>query len=264
VCAQGDLILIDSAARIEEGARLHNSVTVGAYSYIGKDVEIDEGTHISPHVTITGHTSIGRNNRIFQYSSLGEEPQDLTYKGEPTRLVIGDNNIIREFCTLNRGTVNGGSETRLGNNIYIMAYAHIAHDCQLGNNIMLVNGASLAGHVHVDDGVVLSGFTLIHQFVSVGRYAFCGVGSRLSKDLPPYVRVSGNPAKPFGINIDGLKRRNYDPDVIGKLKKAYKILYKSKLTLEKALLKLDELRVESDEVGHIADFIRNSKRSIVR
>jgi len=256
--------LIDSSAKIEEGARLHDSVTVGAYSYIGKDVEIGEGTCISPHVTITGHTTIGRNNQIFQFSSLGEAPQDLLYNGEPTRLVIGDNNVIREFCTLNRGTVKGGGETRLGSNIYIMAYVHIAHDCHLGNNIMLVNGASLAGHVQVEDGVVLSGFTLVHQFVSVGRYAFCGVGSRLSKDLPPYVRASGDPAKPFGINIDGLKRRGFDPDVIAELKKAYKIIYKSKLTLGNALVKLDELRSASDEVGHMIDFIRRSTRSIVR
>lgn len=255
---------IDSHAIVDPEATLADDVSVGAFSIIGPNVEISSGTWIGPHVTINGPTRIGKNNRIFQYASLGDAPQDMHYEGENTRLDIGDNNIIREFVTMNRGTTSGGEVTSLGDNNFIMSYAHIAHDCKVGNYTIFANNASLAGHVIISDHAILSGFTLVHQFVSIGEHCFTGMGSAISKDVPPYMRVAGNPAKAFGMNSEGLKRRGFSADALSDLRKAYKILYKSRLTLEDAVNALEEMAVTSNEISNIVTFIKQARRSIIR
>jgi len=264
-CAQKEIYkLIDNHAIVDPGASIAPDVEIGPFTIIDKDVEIGKGSWVGPHVTINGPVKIGQDCKIFQYSSIGEAPQDKTYANEPTRLEIGDRNIIREFCAIHRGTVGGGGVTHIGNDNFIMAYVHIAHDSFVGNNTMFVNGASLAGHAIVEDFTILSGFTLVHQFVSIGAHCYCTMGSGIARDVPPYMMVSGNFAKPRGINTEGLKRRGFEPDVIRDLRKAYKILYKSKLTLEQAIDELNELSAECKEVGHLAEFIKNSRRGIVR
>ncbi|MBP7871835.1 MAG: acyl-ACP--UDP-N-acetylglucosamine O-acyltransferase, partial [Comamonas sp.] len=202
---------IHSTALIAEGAVVHPSVSVGAYSIIGPDVEIGEGTCIGPHCVIEGHTRIGRNNQIFQFASLGAQPQDKKYAGEPTRLEIGDGNTIREFCTFNTGTAQDEGVTRIGNNNWVMAYVHIAHDCQVGNNTILANNATLAGHVHVGDWVILGGLTGVHQFTRIGAHAMAGFSSHISQDVPPFMMVDGNPLAVRSFNIEGLRRRGFTP-----------------------------------------------------
>jgi UDP-N-acetylglucosamine acyltransferase len=221
-------------ALVDPGARVGDGVRIGAYTVIGPDVEIGDGTWIGPHVVINGPTRIGRDNRIFQFASLGEMPQDKKYAGEPTGLEIGDRNTIREFCTFNRGTVQDLGTTRLGNDNWIMAYVHVAHDCQVGNNTIFANNAALAGHVHVDDWAILGGYTLVHQFVRVGAHSMCGMGAALTQDVPPYVTIAGSPSAPHGINSEGLKRRGFAPETIAALKRAYKTLYRSGLKLDEA------------------------------
>ncbi len=255
---------IHPTAIIEPGARLGEGVSVGAYTIIGSDVEIGDGTWIGPHVVINGPTRIGRENRIHQFASLGEAPQDKKYAGEPTRLEVGDGNIVREFVTINRGTVSGGGLTRIGDNNLLMAYIHIAHDCRVGNNTIFSNNASLAGHVTVGDWAILSGFTLVHQFCSLGAHCFTGMGSAISKDVPPYLMVAGNPAEPHGINKEGLKRRGFTPEAIQNLRRAYKVLYRSGLSLEEAKAKLREMASVNEEVKPFADFLEKSKRGITR
>lgn len=255
---------IHPTAIIDPSARLGDGVSVGAYSIIGADVEIGANTWIGPHVVIQGPTSIGRDNRIFQFASLGEAPQDKKYRGEPTRLEIGDRNVIREYVTLNRGTPTGGGVTRIGHDGLFMAYVHVAHDCWIGNNAIFSNNASLAGHVHVDDWVILSGFTLVHQFCSIGAHAFTGMGSAISKDVPPYLMVSGNPAEPHGINKEGLKRRGFSPEQIRNLRNAYKVLYRSGLSLEEAKAELAKMAETCPELRSFTDFMDNAKRSIIR
>ncbi len=256
--------MIDSQAIIDPSAKIAPGVTIGPYSIIGPDVEIGEDTWIGPHVIINGPTKIGRENKIFQFSSLGEVPQDKKYNGEPTTLEIGDRNVIREFCTFSRGTVQDIGVTRLGDDNWIMAYVHIAHDCQVGNNTIFANNATLAGHVNIDDYVILGGFTLVHQFCTLGVNSFTAMGSAISKDVPPYVLVSGHMAKPFGLNSEGLKRRGYSTEAISALKKAYKLLYRSNLSFEEAKSEIDVLAAEFEEVKIMAEFLKNSKRGIVR
>jgi UDP-N-acetylglucosamine acyltransferase len=256
--------LIDSQAIIDPSAKIAPGVTIGPYSIIGPDVEIGEDTWIGPHVIINGPTKIGRENKIFQFSSLGEVPQDKKYNGEPTTLEIGDRNVIREFCTFSRGTVQDIGVTRLGDDNWIMAYVHIAHDCQVGNNTIFANNATLAGHVNIDDYVILGGFTLVHQFCTLGVNSFTAMGSAISKDVPPYVLVSGHMAKPFGLNSEGLKRRGCSTEAISALKKAYKLLYRSNLSFEEAKSEIDVLAAEFEEVKIMAEFLKNSKRGIVR
>jgi len=256
--------LISEHAIIDESASIAEGVSIGPFSIIGADVEIGEGSWIGPHVVINGPTKIGKNNKIFQFTSLGEEPQDIGYKGEPTKLEIGDNNIIRESCTMSRGTVHGGGITRVGDNNFIMAYSHIAHDCQVGSHVIFANGASLGGHVVIQDYVTLGGFALIHQFVKVGAYSFCGMGSGVNKDVPPYIIVTGNPADARGLNSVGLKRRGIETSAIKELKNAYRDIYTSGLKLTEAIEQIQAQDENCAEVNNFVEFIRNAERSIVR
>lgn len=255
---------IHPTAIIDPSAKIGDGVEVGPYSVIGADVEIGEGTWIGPHVVINGPTTIGKDNKIFQFASVGDAPQDKKYADEPTRLVIGDRNVIRECVTINRGTVQDQSLTSVGNDNWIMAYVHIAHDCIVGNNTILANNASLAGHVTIDDYVILGGFTLVHQFCVVGRNAFTAFGSVIGKDVPPYLMVSGHPAQPHGLNTEGLKRNNFSAETITQLKRAYKVIYRSKLPIAEAIEQLDGMVGECDELKPMVDFLRNSQRGIVR
>jgi len=255
---------IHSTAIIDPSAKIAEGVTIGAYSVIGADVEIGTNTWIGPHVVINGPTTIGSDNKIHQFSSIGDAPQDLKYAGEPTRLEIGDRNTIRECVTINRGTVNGGGLTKVGSDNLMMAYIHIAHDCRIGNHVIFSNNASLAGHAHVGDYVILSGFTLVHQFCSIGDYAFTGMGSAISKDVPPYLMISGNPAAPHGLNKVGLKRRGFSDEQIRNLTRVYKILYRQGLSLDEAKQHIHEMAEGHEEVKRFADFLDESKRSIIR
>lgn len=256
--------MIHPTAIIHDGAMLASDVSVGPYSVIGEHVEIGSGTTIGPHVVITGHTRIGSDNKIFQFSSLGEMPQDKKYQGEETWLEIGDRNVIREFCTFNRGTSQDVGVTRVGNDNWIMAYVHLAHDCQVGNNTIFANNAQLAGHVHVGDYAILGGFTVVHQFCHIGGHSITGMGTILFKDVPPYVTAAGHEAKPHGINSEGLKRRGLSSDSIMEIKRAYKTLYKSGLTLEEAKLALAKQSQSCPEIQLLTDFLAHSMRGIIR
>jgi len=237
---------------------------VGPFSTIGPDVEIGRGSVIASHVVVKGPTTIGENNQIFQFASVGEDPQDKKYQGEATRLEIGDNNVIREGCTLNRGTAQDRGVTSIGDGNLIMAYVHVAHDCVVKNNTILANNVALAGHVTVEDFAILGGYTLVHQFCVIGSYAFTAMGSVLPKDVPPYVLVSGHMAKPFGLNIEGLKRHGFSSETIRDLRRAYKLIYKTGITIEQASQQMRELNPVSDEIAVLADFIEKSHRGIVR
>ncbi len=251
-------------AIIHPNARLADDVQVGAYSIIGEHVEIGAGTVIGPHVVINGHTRIGKHNRIFQFCSLGEIPQDKKYANEPTRLEIGDHNTIREFCTFNLGTAQDTGVTRVGNHNWIMAYVHLAHDCQVGNHTIFANNAQLAGHVVVDDYAILGGFTVVHQFVRIGAHIITGMGSILFQDIPPFVTASGNPAKPHGINSEGLKRRGFSSPTVMAIKRAYKTLYRSALTLEEAKSALQGQVEDHPELKQLVEFLSKSERGIIR
>lgn len=257
-------VKIHPTAIIDASAELDSSVEIGPYSIIGANVKIDAGTRIAGHVIVNGPTIIGKHNQIFQYSSLGEAPQDKKYKNEPTLLEIGDSNTIREFCTFNRGTVQDKGTTKIGNENWIMAYVHIAHDCQIGNHTIFANNSSLAGHVDIDDFAILGGFTLIHQFCKVGSHVITAVGSVVFKDIPPYITASGYDAKPHGINAEGLKRRGFSADSILQIKRAYKALYRNGLTLEEAKIELAAMQATSPEIGLLTDFLNISTRGIVR
>jgi UDP-N-acetylglucosamine acyltransferase len=239
-------------------------VSVGPYSIIGEHVEIGEGTTIGAHVLIEGRTRIGAHNRIFAFNALGGSPQDKKYAGEATRLEIGDRNTIREYCTFNCGTVQDAGVTRIGNDHWIMAYVHVAHDCQVGNHVIFANAASIAGHVHVGDHAVLGGFTGVHQFVMIGAHAMTGGATLLLQDLPPYVMAAGNDAKPFGINAEGLKRRGFSEDQISEIRRAYKTLYRSGLGLEEARVAIAAQAESVPELRVLVDFLDRSRRGIVR
>ena len=256
--------MIHQTAIIDPTAVIADNVKIGPFSVIGPKVEIGEGTEIASHVVINGPTKIGKNNRIFQFASIGEEPQDKKFHGEDTLLEIGDNNLIRESVTINRGTVQGGGITRLGSNNWIMAYVHIAHDCIIGNDNIFANNASLAGHVIIDDFVILGGFTLISQFNYMGSHSFSAMGSVISRNVPPYILVSGHMAKPFGINAEGLRRRNFSDIQIKNIRQAYKVLYRSGLKLEEAELRIDGIEQESDEISLLADFLKKQEGGIIR
>ena len=256
--------MIHPQAIIDPSARLGENVHVGPFSVIGAGVEIGDGSWIGPHVVINGPTRIGRQNRIFQFASLGEAPQDLKYAGEPTRLEVGDRNIVREYCTFSRGTVAGGGLTHIGDDNLFMAYVHVAHDCHVGNKTVFANCASLAGHVSVGDYAILGGFTGIHQFCRVGAHCMTGIATITFKDVPPFILASGNTARPYGLNLRGLKRRGFSEAAIDALRLAYKIIYRSGLKLDQALERLDSMAQEHEEVRHLADFIRQSQRGIIR
>ena len=257
--------MIDPRAVVDPTAEIADDVDVGAYSVIGAGVQIDSGTWVGPHVVIKGPARIGRDNRIFQFASLGDDPQDKKYAGETTRLEIGHRNTIREFVSMNRGTVQDGAVTRIGDDNWIMAYVHIAHDCVLGSQLVLANGTSLAGHVHVDDHVSFGGFTLVHQFVHIGAHAFTGHNSALTGDVPPYIMVAGSErTRPYGVNVIGLKRRDFSADQIESIRRAYKILYRSSLRLADARVELARLAENEPVVQPMVDFLANTRRSVMR
>lgn len=256
--------MIDPRAIVDPGARLADDVRVGAFTIIGPGVEIDSGTEVGSHVIIKGPTRIGRDNRIFQFASVGEDPQDKKYAGEPTRLEIGDRNVIREYVTLNRGTVQDRGVTSIGDDNWLMAYVHIAHDCRVGNQTIFANGASLAGHVNIEDYSILGGFTLVHQFCTLGAHCFTAMGSAVAKDVPPYVTVSGSPAEPRSINAEGLKRRGFSPDAIQAIRRAYKLLYRSGMSFEEAQQRIAAMAEDHIELAMFRDFLAATRRGIVR
>ncbi|MDR0775172.1 MAG: acyl-ACP--UDP-N-acetylglucosamine O-acyltransferase [Azonexus sp.] len=256
--------MIHPTAIVDPAARIAANVKIGPYSIIGPHVEIGENTVIGPHVVISGHTRIGRGNRIFQFSSLGEAPQDKKYAGEPTRLEIGDRNTIREYCTFNLGTVQDAGVTRIGDDNWIMAYVHIAHDCQVGNKTIFANNAQLAGHVVVEDWAIFGGYTGVHQFCRIGAHVMTAVATVVLHDVPPYLMAAGNSAQPYGINVEGLKRRGFSADSLLALKRAYRTLYKSGLLLEEAKQKLAEDAKTQPDVQRFVDFLEVSKRGIIR
>ena len=256
--------MIDSTAIIHPSAKLAPDVQVGPWTLIGPDVEIGEGCVIASHVVIKGPTTIGKHNHIYQFSSVGEDTPDLKYKGEPTRLVIGDHNVIREGVTIHRGTVQDRSETTIGHHNLLMAYVHVGHDSVIGNHCILVNNTALAGHVYVGDWAILSGFTLVHQFCKIGAHSFSGMGSAIGKDVPAYVMVTGSPAEAKNINVEGLRRRGFTKDDINLLTKAYKTIYRRGLTLDEALAELNPLAAESSALQMLIDSLNSSTRGIVR
>ena len=256
--------LIDPRAIIDPSAKLADDVVVGPWSIIGPDVEIGEGTVLGPNVIIKGPTRIGKHNRVYQFSSLGEDTPDRKYKGEPTRLVIGDHNIIREGVTMHRGTIQDRDETTVGDHNLIMAYAHIGHDSVIGNHCILVNNVALAGHVHIGDWAILSGYTLVHQFCHIGAHSFAAMGSAIGKDVPAYVTVSGNPAEARSMNFEGLRRRGFSVEAIAALRRAYKTVYRQGLTIEAALAELAEPSLQFPEVAVFRDSILASQRGITR
>jgi UDP-N-acetylglucosamine acyltransferase len=257
--------MIHETAIVHPAAKLASDVQIGPYTIVGEHVEIGEGTTLGAHVVISGRTTIGRRNRIFHHVSLGEVPQDKKYGGEPTRLEIGDDNVIREFCTFNIGTVQDLGYTRLGDRNWIMSYVHLAHDCVVGNDTILANCVQLAGHVEVGDFAVLGGFTGVHQFCRVGGHAITGVGSVVLADIPPFVIAMGNTAVPHGINSEGLKRRGYAPDVITQIRRAYKTLYRAGLKLDEARQAIAQQAEKCPELGLLSEFLGTvSQRSIIR
>src|SRR5438105_11703736 len=255
---------VHPSAIVDGAAKLGNAVTIVPYSIIGARAEIDEGTWIGAHVVLDGRIRIGGGNRIFHFASLGAPPQDKKYAGEDTAVEIGDNNTIREYVTINRGTALDAGVTRVGNENWIMAYVHFAHDCQIGNKTIFANACQIAGHVTVGDWAIFGATTLVHQFVHIGAHAFTGMGTYLPQDLPPYVTAAGNMAKPYGINSEGLKRRGFSPETINALKRAYRALYRAGLTLEDAKLELATHAARCEPVRALVDFLANSKRGIIR
>lgn len=251
-------------AIVDPSAKLADGVTVGPWSYIGPDVEIGEGTEIMSHVVVKGPTVIGRNNRIFQFSSIGEECQDKKYAGEPTTLVIGDDNVIRENCTIHRGTVQDQGETRIGSGNLLMAYVHVAHDCVVGDNVILANCATLAGHVTVGDWAILGGGTMVHQFCKIGPHSMSAGGSIVLKDIPAYVMASGQSAEPFGMNVEGLKRRGFSKEALLALRRAYKVIYRQGLTTEQAIETLEAEFADIPEVKPLIESLRGTHRGIIR
>lgn len=256
--------MIHPQAIIDPGAKLAKDVSVGPFSVIGADVEIGEGTVIESHVVINGPTRIGRENKIYSFAAIGGDPQDKKYAGETTELEIGDRNVIREYCTISRGTAQDVGVTRIGNDNWIMATVHIAHDCQIGSHTIFANSATLAGHVTIEDYAILGGFTLVHQFCKVGAHCFTAMNSVISKDVLPFIMVSGHMAKPHGLNTEGLKRRGFSSDALSKLRKAYKIIYRSGNTLEQAAEQLEPIAQGCEEVAQLLDFLKNVTRGIVR
>ncbi len=256
--------MIHPAAIVDPSARVAPDAEIGPWTLIGPNVEIGSGTRVASHVVIKGPTTIGRDNQILQFSTIGEATPDMKYRGEPTRLVIGDNNCIREGVTIHRGTVQDRSETTIGNHNLFMAYVHIGHDSVIGDHCIFVNNASLAGHVHVGDWAILSGYALVHQFCHIGTHAFLGASTLVTKDVPAYVLVAGNPAEASNINVEGLKRRGFSADAVNALRRAYKIIYRQGLSVDDALIELRALASDTPEVQPLIDSVANSKRGIVR
>ncbi len=259
---------IHATALVDTGAELAADVTVGPYAVIGANVRIGEGSSIGAHCVVEGHTTIGRDNRIFQFASVGAAPQDKKYAGEPTRLVIGDGNTLREFVTVNTGTVQDGGLTALGDDNWIMAYVHVAHDCRIGSHTIIANATQLGGHVHVGDWAFLGGLSGVHQFVRVGAHAMTGFQTRLSQDLPPYVTAAGNPASATGINAEGLRRRGFSPERIAQVKQMHRALYRQGLTLAAGIAEIEAMHGQLDgseaDLALLLDFLASAERGIVR
>lgn len=255
---------IHSTAIVHPEAKLHESVDVGPYAVIGPLVVIGEGSRIGPHAVVEGRTRIGKNNRIFQFASVGAEPQDLKYDGEPTELHIGDGNTIREFATLHIGTAGGGGVTRIGNHNLLMAYSHVAHDCVVGDHCILANSAALAGHVEIGDHVILGGLSAVHQFTRIGRFAFIAGGAMVAMDVPPYCTAQGDRAELVGLNVVGLSRGGFADEQIHRIKEAYKVLFRSKLGLNEALSKLRAQLGNHEEIASFLQFVESSRRGITR
>ena len=256
--------MIDPTAIVDSNAELADDVSVGPFSFIGAGVKIGAGTVIGSHVVIKGPTTIGKQNRIYQFTSIGEDPQDKKYASEITRLEIGDRNTIREYTSMHRGTKQDKSLTKIGSDNLFMAYTHVAHDCIIGNHVIMANGASLAGHVHLHSHAILGGFTLVHQFTQIGQYSFAAMGSAITQDIPPFVMVGGKPTKPHGINSVGMERNGISPEDIRLIRKAYKIIYKTNLRLEDAIDQMEDLAGESKELSDMVSFLRNVNRGILR
>ncbi|THB72489.1 MAG: acyl-ACP--UDP-N-acetylglucosamine O-acyltransferase [Gammaproteobacteria bacterium] len=256
--------MIDSRAVIDSSAKIGSDVTIGPFSVIGKDVEIGDDTWVGPHVVINGPTKIGKENKFFQFASIGEDPQDKKYAGEDTKLIIGDRNVFREYVTINRGTSQDRGYTQVGDDNWIMAYCHIAHDCVVQDNVIMSNSSSLAGHVVVEDYAILAGFALVHQFCKIGAHSFSAFGSVINQDVPTYVTASGHLASPRGINSEGLKRRGFSSDAIRAIKNAYKAIYMSGKKLDEALKDIEVEYGEVAEVREMIEFIKSSERGIIR
>ncbi len=256
--------MIHPTAIVDPAAEIAADVTIGAYAIVEANVVIGAGTVVNSHAVIRGPTRIGTDNRIFQFASVGEDPQDKKYGGEPTVLEIGHRNVIRECATIHRGTIQEQGLTRIGDDNLFMAYTHVAHDCVIGNRVIMANAASLAGHVQVDDFAILGGFTLVHQFCRIGQHSFSAMGSVISRDIPPYVMVGGRPTKPHGINSVGLERQGFGSGAIRQIKKAYKIIYKAGFKLDEAINLLRDMAQESPEIVPLVEFLQNTGRSIVR
>ena len=256
--------LVHATSLVHPNARLGRQVEIGAFCIVEENVEIGDGTVLGHHVVVRGHTRLGRNNRIHSFACLGEPPQDKKYRGEPTRLEIGDNNTIREYCTLNLGTAQDVGITRLGDNNWIMAYAHVAHDCQVGSNVVLANSSQLAGHVVIGDYVILGGGTLVHQFCRIGAHAFTAGGSVVLRDVPPYVMAGGNSAQPHGINSEGLKRRGFSGEDIEHIRRAYKTLYRSQLGFQEAKAAIAEQAQANAQLRILSEFLATTERGIIR
>lgn len=256
--------LIHPQAIVDPAARLADDVEVGPWTLIGPDVEIGAGTVIGPHVVIRGPTTIGQGNRVFQFASVGEDCQDKKYAGEPTRLEIGDFNVIREGCTIHRGTVQDRGVTSIGSHNLLMAYVHVAHDCVVGDNIIMANNATIAGHVHVGNGAILGGYTTVHQFCHLGAWSMSAANSAVFKDIPAYVMVGGNPASAHGMNFEGMRRRGFSPELVTALRRAYKQVYRQGLTLQEALKSLEESAEQYPEIAIYRDSILASTRGITR
>lgn len=261
---RGKSDVIHDKAIIDPSAEIDVDVSIGPYTVIGPDVKIGKGTSIASHVVIKQSTKIGSDNKILQFSSIGEDPQDKKYAGEETFLEIGDRNVIREYVTLNRGTTQDALTTRIGNDNLLMAYTHVAHDCQIGNNTIMANAASLGGHVTIQDWAILGGFSIVHQFCHIGAHCFTGMGSVISKDVPPYVITGGHPAKPRGINAEGLSRRDFSETDIRAIKNAFKTLYKSGLKLEDAITEIEKVAQKEAALKILSDFLQTRSRSIIR
>jgi UDP-N-acetylglucosamine acyltransferase len=256
--------MIHDSAVVSTSARVHEDVSIGPYSIVGDDVEIGSGTRIESHVVLKGPCIIGRDNHIFQFASIGDDPQDKKYGGEPTRLLIGDRNTIREYCTINRGTVQDREETRVGNDNWIMSYVHIAHDCIIGDQTIFANNTTLGGHVHIGDWAILGGFTAVHQFCHIGKHSFTSIFTAVTKDLPAYVLASGRPAVPRGINTEGLKRRGFSVGQISNIREGYRILYRQGLKLEDAVKKLEKRAETQQEIVMLLESVRASSRGVIR
>ena len=256
--------MIDPRAVIDPAAQIAADVEIGPFAVIGAHVTIGSGTRIGPHVVVLGPTQLGRNNQVFQFASLGDAPQDKKYKGEPTRLEIGDGNTFREYCTVNRGTTHDLGVTRIGNDNWFMAYTHVAHDCQIGDHCILANFATLGGHVELGDWVIMAGFSGVHQFCKIGAHCFIANNAAVTRDVPPYLMVTGQPAEPHSVNAEGLKRRGFTPDQIRSIRGAYKVLYRSGLKLAEATEQLKSLAAEQPELKPFVEFLATTTRSIVR